>query len=81
MAGNYGKWQYDMGFKLKWKIVNEILLWYEYMEMDNHTLQGTVASNRIQPFLMVMVQMKNDKWQGTMASGSKIWDVIRKVIK
>ena len=51
------------------------------MEMDNHTLQGTVASNRIQPFLMVMVQMKNDKWQGTIASGSKIWDVIRKVTK
>ena len=51
------------------------------MEMDNHTLQGTVASSRIQPFLKVMVQMKNDKWQGTMASGSKIWDIIRKVTK
>ena len=49
------------------------------MEMDNHTLQGTVVSNRIQPFLMVMVQMKNDKWQGTMASGSKIWNVKRRV--
>ena len=43
--------------------------------------EGTVVSNRIQPFLMVMVQMKNDKWQGTMASGSKIWDLIRKVTK
>ena len=48
---------------------------------SNHIIEGNVVSNKIHPFLMVMVQMKNDKWQGTMASGSKIWDVIRKVIK
>ena len=29
-----------------------------------------------QTFLMVRVRMQYGKWQGTMESGSKIWDVI-----
>ena len=44
------------------------------MESGDHTIDGTVISNKIQLFVMVMVPMKYDKWQGTMASGSKIWD-------
>ena len=44
------------------------------MEIGDHTIDGTVISNKIQQFLMVMVPMKYGKWQGTMASGSKIWD-------
>ena len=31
------------------------------MESGNHTLQGTVVSNNIQPLLMVMVPMKYGK--------------------
>ena len=46
------------------------------MERGKHALQGIVVSNRNQSFLMVRVQMKYDKWQGTMESDSKIWDVI-----
>ena len=34
-----------------------------------------MVSNKIQPFLIVRVPMKYGKWQGTMASGSKKWDV------
>ena len=45
------------------------------MESGKHALQGTLASNKIHPFLMVRVPMKYGKWQGSMASGSKIWDV------
>ena len=43
------------------------------MESGDHTIDGTVISNKIQPYLMVMVPMKYGKWQGTMARGSKIW--------
>ena len=46
------------------------------MENGNHTLKGTVVSNNIQPFLVVRVPMKCGRWQGTMASGSNIWDLI-----
>ena len=45
------------------------------MESGNHILQGTVVSNNIQPFLMVMVLMKYVMRQGTMTSDDKIWDV------
>ena len=60
---------------MKGKKVNEILLWFEYMECAKHAVQGTVINNKIKQFLMVRVTMKYGKWQGTMASGSKIWDV------
>ena len=45
------------------------------MESGDHTLQGTVVSKKSQIFLMVMVPMKYGKWQETMASGSKVWNV------
>ena len=75
MAGNFSKWQHDMGRKMKWKLLNEYNQWYKYMESGNHTLRGTVISNKIQQFLMIMVPMQSDKRQGTMASISKIRDV------
>ena len=45
------------------------------MESGKYAIQGTVVSNIIQPFLMVMVSLKYSMWQGTMASATKIWDV------
>ena len=39
------------------------------------TCPTTLASNKIHLFLLVRVPMKYGKWQGSMASGSKIWDV------
>ena len=45
------------------------------MESCKDAQQGTVVSNKIQEFLMVRVPMKYDKWQGTMASDSKIWKI------
>ena len=45
------------------------------MESGNHTLRGTMISNKIQQFLMIMVPMQSGKRQGTMASISKIRDV------
>ena len=42
------------------------------MESGNHTLHGTVISNKIPQFLMIMVPMQSGKWQGTMACGIKI---------
>ena len=49
------------------------------MECAKHAVQGTVINNKIKQFLMVRVTMKYGKWQGTIASGSKIWDVKRSV--
>ena len=45
------------------------------MKRGKHALQG-IVSNRNQSFLLVSVRMKYGKWQGTMESDSKIWDVI-----
>ena len=42
------------------------------MKSGNHTLHGTVGSNKIQPFLMIKASMKYGKWLGTMESGSKL---------
>ena len=44
------------------------------MESSKHTLRGTVISNKIQQFLMIMVPMQSGKKQGTMARISKIRD-------
>ena len=45
------------------------------MKSSNHALRGTVISNKIQQFLMIMVPMQPGKRQGTMASISKIMDI------
>ena len=45
------------------------------MDSGNHAFQGIEVSNKIQTFLLVRVLLKYRKWQGTMASGSNIWDV------
>ena len=46
---------------MKGKKVNEILLWFEYMECAKHAVQGTVINNKIKQFLMVRVTMKYGK--------------------
>ena len=61
---------------MKWKRVYEIYyIWYEYMESSNHTLQGNVVCNKIQPYLIIIVPIKYGMWRGAMASDSKIWDL------
>ena len=45
------------------------------MKSGNHPLQGTVVSNKTQPYSMLKFPMKYCNWQGTMASGRKIWDL------
>ena len=45
------------------------------MDSGKHAQQETVIRNKIEAFLMISVPIKYGKWQGTTASGSKIWDI------
>ena len=72
MAGKYGKWQQDMGCKMKSKEYTNQYCWYEYMESVKYALQATVVGNKVQTFLTMRVLLKYGKWQGTVASGREV---------
>ena len=42
------------------------------MESVKYALQAAVVGNKGPTFLTIIVLLKYDKWQGTVASGSKL---------